>query len=376
MKLNIVYILAFFYCIQVSAIEYGVAIPVSHNPQTNEWSVLLGLHNNTEWGPFQAPLKKGEKANKAAERALNTGTNGLYSTSIHSMPWEKIDNYFYHLVPVATFIRGNQLYEKGRNHEITDFAWVPVSQLLAPGPIKIKQTSNAIVANHFLVPFQTIWKNKSPQLTTAQPVAAQAQQQMPPSAYSSKSESPWLAYAAQATSWQHIPGAIYFYEKSSPYYEFTNFYPVDVPLDNKIWPTSEHYYQAMKFTDPHLQETIRMAATPREAFNIGQKNKASVRSDWHAINLDVMRKAVRAKFTHNPSLQKLLLKTGNTVLVENAGKNDAFYGAGEDYKGKNWLGRILMEIREELRTPKSNIAPLISLLHTFEQSLTLLRNAL
>ena len=39
---------------------------------------------------------------------------------------------------------------------------------------------------------------------------------------------------------------IYFYEKHSPYYEFTNFSPHSVEYDGKRYPTSEHLFQSFK----------------------------------------------------------------------------------------------------------------------------------
>lgn len=62
-----------------------------------------------------------------------------------------------------------------------------------------------------------------------------------------------------------------------------------------------------------------------------------------------MLKAVRAKFDQ-PPLKNVLLGTGNAVLVENAGANDSVWGAGADFMGTNHLGRILMHVRDELRT--------------------------
>ena len=145
---------------------------------------------------------------------------------------------------------------------------------------------------------------------------------------------------------------VYFYERSNPYYEFTNFYAPQggITIDGKIWPTTEHYYQAMKFNDPQLQEAVRKLPTPRDAFNFTKtpQNKLNVRSDWPLVNLDVMRKAVFAKFSNNSALKQLLLSTRNAVLIEDAGPNDNFYGAGGDCNGENWLGQILMETRQQL----------------------------
>ena len=57
---------------------------------------------------------------------------------------------------------------------------------------------------------------------------------------------------------------------------------------------------------------------------------------------------LRAKFAQNKTLENQLKATGNRVLIEDAGANDAFYGAGADYNGENHLGRLLMKVRDEL----------------------------
>lgn len=47
-------------------------------------------------------------------------------------------------------------------------------------------------------------------------------------------------------------------------------------------------------------------------------------------------------------LTRLLLATGDAKLVEHTEQDD-YWGDGGDGSGKNMLGRILMEVREELR---------------------------
>jgi N-glycosidase YbiA len=61
-----------------------------------------------------------------------------------------------------------------------------------------------------------------------------------------------------------------------------------------------------------------------------------------------MRKAVTAKFEQHPELTRLLLGTGDALLVENT-SNDDYWGDGGDGSGRNMLGRILMEVRQRLR---------------------------
>lgn len=157
-----------------------------------------------------------------------------------------------------------------------------------------------------------------------------------------------------ASSWADIAKALYFYKKSEQGYEFTNFYRAPVTLDDAIWPTNEHYYQAMKFTDKILQEKIRTTYRASDVFTIGQDNKNQVRSDWKNVNLAIMAKVVLEKFKQHPDLAAQLLATGTRVLVENAKDKDSFFGAGGNYRGNNYLGRILMLVRNFLPIQKND----------------------
>jgi ribA/ribD-fused uncharacterized protein len=62
--------------------------------------------------------------------------------------------------------------------------------------------------------------------------------------------------------------------------------------------------------------------------------------------------AVRAKFRQHDDIRKVLLATGETPLVEHT-TNDRFWGDGGDGSGKNMLGKILMQVRGELREEQS-----------------------
>lgn len=145
---------------------------------------------------------------------------------------------------------------------------------------------------------------------------------------------------------------INFYNKNEPYYEFTNFFPCQIKLKGKTWPTTEHYFQAQKFAGTPLEEEVRLLATPREVFNFARNHKAEVRADWFQVNDAVMHEAVWAKFTQHPDLAKLLIDTEDAVLVEHT-ENDHHWGDGGDGSGKNKLGRLLMQVREELRKQKT-----------------------
>jgi ribA/ribD-fused uncharacterized protein len=61
-----------------------------------------------------------------------------------------------------------------------------------------------------------------------------------------------------------------------------------------------------------------------------------------------MLEAVRLKFRQYPELAKALIATGGEVLVEHTTR-DAYWGDGGDGAGQNMQGRLLAQVREELR---------------------------
>ena len=122
-----------------------------------------------------------------------------------------------------------------------------------------------------------------------------------------------------------------------------------IVVDGEEWAGSEAYFQAQKSLGTSDHETVKRLmqnADPMEAFGIGRRY--SRRSDWFDVNVEVMRKAVRAKFTQNQGLKELLLSTGDHPLVQ-VKPGDWFWGTGPDNNGKNMLGELLMELREGLR---------------------------
>lgn len=142
---------------------------------------------------------------------------------------------------------------------------------------------------------------------------------------------------------------INFYSTKDEYGCFSNFARAPFEVDGKVWLTSEHYFQAMKFPDaPEYQEKIRTTPSPMVAARLGRSRSVPIRKDWESSKDDIMREAVRMKFTHNLEMRKILLSTGDAQLVEHT-KNDRYWGDGGDGTGRNMLGKILMEVRDELR---------------------------
>jgi ribA/ribD-fused uncharacterized protein len=142
--------------------------------------------------------------------------------------------------------------------------------------------------------------------------------------------------------------AIHFFSKSDTHREFSNFAPFGIDLDAAWWPTVENYYQAQKFTDPHLRDAIHRADKPIIAKNLADKNKAAIRPDWDTVKDAVMYRAVRRKFELHPQLKAMLLATGDEDIIETA-PTDTYWGVGREGNGLNKLGKIIARIREELR---------------------------
>lgn len=139
---------------------------------------------------------------------------------------------------------------------------------------------------------------------------------------------------------------IKFWRTSGTYGPFSNFAKFGFVLDGKKWDTTEHFYQAQKLIDPDFQEEVRKAKSAKESKAIAYKYPR--RADWEQIKYEVMKKCLLAKFEQNLSLKELLLSTGSEEIAEDS-PWDAIWGLGKDGKGKNLLGKALMEIRDILR---------------------------
>ena len=153
-----------------------------------------------------------------------------------------------------------------------------------------------------------------------------------------------------------------FYDPRDPATGFlSNFYRAPFQLDGKEWPTVEHYYQAQKFEDVAYGERIRLAATPREAKNLGKTPDLTMRQDWETYRMTAMLQALLAKFTQNAELQTMLLSIGddgtnigayrdtNDIVFVEVSPQDHFWGDGADGKGENRLGYLLTTLRRHLR---------------------------
>lgn len=139
----------------------------------------------------------------------------------------------------------------------------------------------------------------------------------------------------------------FFYENE--FYPLSNFSAFTLMWDGRRFDTSEAAYHWEKF--PHkatIRFQILQAASAHEALKIAERNRNERRTDWESVKVDTMRRILRAKADQHEYVHRKLMETGDRELIENSWR-DSFWGWGEDRKGQNWMGKLWMEIRSELR---------------------------
>lgn len=140
-------------------------------------------------------------------------------------------------------------------------------------------------------------------------------------------------------------------------YDFlSNFYLHPVRWQGVEYPSNEHAFQAAKTLDLKVRERIRNAGTPGRAKKLGgplaKGGIVILRNGWENSRLFVMLTLVRRKF-EDPHLADLLLATGDAELVEGNWWGDTFWGVCGKAGGKNHLGKILMQVRDEIRRERN-----------------------
>lgn len=143
------------------------------------------------------------------------------------------------------------------------------------------------------------------------------------------------------------PMSAYFYE--GPYYLLSNFSAHAIVYEGKLYPTSEHAYQATKFTDETIIEAIRQAPSPLQAKKVAKEHADAKNPDHSAQKVVMMKKILQAKAAQHQEVREALSKSGQNEIAEDS-PIDYFWGRGADGSGQNQLGKLWMEIRTELQS--------------------------
>ncbi len=152
----------------------------------------------------------------------------------------------------------------------------------------------------------------------------------------------------------------FFWSNSSP---FSNWHRIEFEIEGKRFNSSEQYMMYMKailFEDTEAAEKILQATNPGKQKALGRQVQNFIPEIWEKHCKTIVYDANHAKFTQNENILKSLLKTKGTTLVE-ASPVDFIWGIGlaeddprakdrKQWRGKNWLGEVLTELRENLIT--------------------------
>jgi ribA/ribD-fused uncharacterized protein len=144
--------------------------------------------------------------------------------------------------------------------------------------------------------------------------------------------------------------------------EFSNMHEAKIQVDGITFPTVEHYFQwskAKMFGDTDIQAKILKTASPKSVKSYGKKVKGFDEESWNAKKDEVMRTAVKAKLMQHPDILKKLRDTGDRPIAE-ADPRGKYWGIGTSsdtskakdvakWPGQNKMGKILMELRTELK---------------------------
>ncbi len=145
------------------------------------------------------------------------------------------------------------------------------------------------------------------------------------------------------------PGVIRFSPTAGKYKVFANSHKSDIVINEKVYPTVEHYVTAMKFidTDAAWAEEIRTAKNILSVRSKGRTKGHAGDMYYENKKIDYMRASLYEKFTQNDEMKKLLLGTKEAELEEES--EDIVWGVGIDGTGENLTGQLLIELRDILR---------------------------
>lgn len=122
--------------------------------------------------------------------------------------------------------------------------------------------------------------------------------------------------------------------------------------------TTEALYQACRFPmNTEFQERIIKEVSPMRVKMISNSLKVSSREDWDSVRVKIMKWCINIKYAQNIlTFGEVLNSTGSKYIVENSTK-DNFWGAIPDadkksFKGKNALGRLLMDLRQKFQSKR------------------------
>jgi len=143
---------------------------------------------------------------------------------------------------------------------------------------------------------------------------------------------------------------------------YSNWHPSPFQIGGVQYNCAEQYLMAEKarlFGDITSESRILSAINPADQKRYGRQVTGFNKDKWESVALDVMYRALWAKFTQDEALKGQILSTGDRIIVE-ASPEDCIWGIGlhwaekacddpKNWRGTNWLGLTLTKVRDDLK---------------------------
>lgn len=132
----------------------------------------------------------------------------------------------------------------------------------------------------------------------------------------------------------------------------SNFSRYQVIYKDILFKTSEHAYQWTKCETDDDRKLILSCNTPTDVKRLSHRIKCDIKK-WDTVKVNVMKEILKCKFS-NENLKNKLLMTGDSELIEGNYWHDCLWGQCfcpkcKNKDGLNYLGKVLMEIRDEIK---------------------------
>jgi ribA/ribD-fused uncharacterized protein len=145
-------------------------------------------------------------------------------------------------------------------------------------------------------------------------------------------------------------------------HRLSQWHMVNFVVDGTTYCNCEQYMmrqKALLFHDTETAEKIMATTNPKTHQQLGRQVKNFDQDVWNGQKEYIVYKANLARFTQSAECRELLLSTGNKTLVEASpydrvwgiglGKDDPLAQNESTWKGQNLLGKVLTQVRDELK---------------------------
>ena len=153
-----------------------------------------------------------------------------------------------------------------------------------------------------------------------------------------------------------ISQSVFFRTKADEHWILSNMAECPLKIEGIPFKNSEHLYQTLKFATPESIMAVYQANNPKMTAKHWQTTDGHRRADWGQIFLDVMKFCLQQKYEQCLEFREELKNTKGYHIVElqdsekdkDSSRANAWgvKSKGQNYKGPNLMGRLLMELRD------------------------------